>query len=142
MALRGFTRRFSPFKILSDEQVEQIHHGTLDVLGEAGVKIYHDEALKVFKKAGCKVDIDSKLVKFPPSLVEESLRKCPSSFRIKSRNPAHDLVLGLDNVVFFNFPGRDIVDLETWESRTPTRKELIELITVLDALPTVHFLNN
>jgi len=142
MALRGFSRKFSPLKILSDNEIERIHHGTLEVLGESGVKIYHDEALKVFKKAGCKVDFDSKLVKFPPALVEESLRKCPSSFRVKSRNPDHDLVLGLDNVVFFNFPGRDIVDLETWESRTPTRKEHIDLITVLDELPTVHFLNN
>ncbi len=142
MALRGFLRRFPPFKILTDEQVEQIHQGTLDVLGEAGVKIYHDEALKVFKKADCKVDFDTKLVKFPPALVENSLRKCPSSFRVKSRNPKHDLILGLDHVVFFNFPGRDIVDIDTWESRSPTRKEHIDLVTVLDALPTVHYINN
>jgi trimethylamine--corrinoid protein Co-methyltransferase len=142
MALRGFLRRFKPFEIVTEEQVGQIHEGTLDVLAEAGVKIYNDEALKVYKKGGCKVDFDSKLVQFPPALIEECLRKCPSSFRVKSRNPDHDLVLGLDNVVFFNFPGRDIVDLTTWESRTPTRKEHIDLVTVLDALPTVHFINN
>ena len=142
MALRGFLRRFKPFEIVTEEQVRQIHEGTLDVLAEAGVKIYNDEALKVYKKGGCKVDFDSKLVQFPPALVEECLRKCPSSFRVKSRSPDHDLILGLDNVVFFNFPGRDIVDLTTWESRTPTRKEHIDLVTVLDALPTVHFINN
>jgi len=142
MALRGFMRKFPPLTILTNEQMEQIHHGTLDVLAEAGVKIYHDDALKVLKKAGCKVDFDAKLVRFPPALVEESLRKCPSSFRVKSRNRKHDLILGLDHVVFFNFPGRDIVDLETWESRPPTRQEHIDLITVLDALPTVHFLNS
>ena len=103
---------------------------------------YHEKALKVFKKAGCKVDFDSNLVKFPPGLVEESLRKCPSSFRVKSRNSEHDLILSSDHVVFFNFPGRDIVDLNTWESRPPTRQEHIDLVRVLDALPTVHFLNN
>jgi trimethylamine--corrinoid protein Co-methyltransferase len=142
MALKGFLRRFPPLTILTDEQVEQIHQGTLDVLAVAGARIHHDEALNVLKKAGCKVDFDQKLVKFPPALVEEALRKCPSSFRVKSRNPMHDMILGLDHVLFFNFPGRDIVDLETWESREPTRQEHIELISVLDALPTVHFLNN
>ncbi len=142
MALRGFLRRFKPFELITEEQVEQIHEGTLDVLAESGVKIYNDEALKVFKKNGCTVDFDTKLVRFPPALVEECLRKCPSSFRVKARNPDHDLILGLDHVVFFNFPGRDIVDLKTWESRPPSRQEHIDLVTVLDALPTVHFINN
>jgi trimethylamine--corrinoid protein Co-methyltransferase len=142
MALRGFLRGFKPFELITEQQVEQIHEGTLDVLARAGVKIYNDEALKVFKQNGCTVDFDTKLARFPPALVEECLRRCPSSFRVKSRNPDHDLVLGLDHVVFFNFPGRDIVDLDTGDSRPPTRKEHVDLVTVLDALPTVHFLNN
>jgi len=142
MALRGFLRRVPTYKIINEEQIQQIHQATLDVLWESGAKIYHDKALKVLEKAGCKVDYDEKLVKFPPTLVEESLRKCPSSFRVKSRNPEHDLILSSDHVVFFNFPGRDIVNLDTWESRTPTRQEHIDLVTVLDALSTVHFLNN
>jgi len=142
MALRGFLRKIPTFKVFTDEQVEQIHQSTLDVLWETGCKVYHEKALKVFEKAGCKVDFDSNLVKFPPGLVEESLRKCPSSFRVKSRNPDHDLILSSDHVVFFNFPGRDTVDLNTWESRPPTRQEHVDLVRVLDALPTVHFLNN
>ena len=139
LAIEGFTRKFPPLKILSDEQIEQIHRGTLNVLQETGVKIYHDEALQVLKKAGCQVDLADKLAKLPPALVEESLRKCPAGFRVKSRNPENDLVIGLDNTVFVNFPGRDIVELDTWQSRIPSRGELIDLITVLDALPTVHF---
>lgn len=142
MALKGFLRGFKPFEIITEEQVELIHEGTLDVLFQSGVKIYNEKALKVFKQNDCKVDFDTKLVRFPPALVEECLRRCPSSFRVKSRNPDHDLVLGLNHVVFFNFPGRDIVDLSTGESRPPTRKEHIDLVTVLDALPTVHFINN
>ena len=142
MALRGFLRRIPMYKVLTDEQIQDLHQGVLDVLWESGAKIYHEKALKVFEKAGCKVDNDENLVKFPPNLVEESLRKCPSGFRVKSRNPKHDLIISPDHVVFFNFPGRDIVDLDTWESRTPTRQEHIDLVTVFDALPTVHFLNN
>ncbi len=142
MALRGFMRRIPTYKIIGEEDIIKIHQSTLDVLWESGAKIYHEKALKVLEKAGCIVDYDESLVKFPPALVEESLRKCPSAFRVKSRNPEHDLIISQDHVVFFNFPGRDIVDLNTWKSRTPTRHEHIDLVRVLDALPTVHFFNN
>jgi len=138
---KGFTRRFPPLKILTDEQVEAIHRGTLDVLQETGVLVYNEKALNVFKKAGCNVNFETKRVKFPPGLVEECLRKAPSSFRVKARSPKHDLLIGQDNVLFFNFPGTDTVDLNTWEPRVPTEREHIDLIKVLDALPNVHFLN-
>jgi len=139
--LKGFTRNFPTFKILNEEQVKAIHRGTLDILQETGVLVYNERALKIFEKAGCNVDLEIKRVKFPPSLVEESLRKCPSSFRVKARNPKHDLIMSPDNVLFFNFPGTNTVDLNTWEPRTPTKKEHTNLIRVLDALPNVHFLN-
>ena len=32
MALRGFTRNFKPLEVLTDEQVEAIHKGTMEVL--------------------------------------------------------------------------------------------------------------
>jgi len=139
--LKGFTRNFPLFKILTEEQVEAIHRGTLDVLQETGVSVYNERALKVFKKAGCDVNFETKRVKFPPGLIEECLRKAPSSFRVKARNPKNDLVIGPGNILFFNFPGTGTVDLDTWEPRTATEKEHVNLISVLDALPNVHFLN-
>jgi trimethylamine:corrinoid methyltransferase-like protein len=33
MAAKGFVRNFKPLDILTEEQVEQIHRGALDVLG-------------------------------------------------------------------------------------------------------------
>jgi len=139
--LKGFKRNFKPLELVNEEQIEAIHQGTLNVLQETGVTIENDRALKVFKEAGCKVNFESKRVKFPPELVEESLRKAPASFHVKARNPEHDLDIGPDNILFFNFPGTDTIDLDTWEPRTPTEQEHIELIKVLDALPNVHFLN-
>jgi len=138
---RGFRRNFKPLEILTEEQVNAIHSGTLDVLQQTGVTIHNDRALKIFKEGGCDVDLGTKRVKIPPSLVEESLRKAPSTFRVKARNPKNDLIMGPDTVLFFNFPGTDIVQMDTWEHRPPTKQEHIELLTVLDGLEKVHFLN-
>ncbi|MFC1950215.1 trimethylamine methyltransferase family protein [Chloroflexota bacterium] len=56
--LKGFTRKFKPLEILSEEEVEAIHRGTLDVLETTGVRMEHDKALELLAAHGCKVDFD------------------------------------------------------------------------------------
>ena len=56
----GFKRKIKPFEILTDEQVEDIHLGTLEVLKETGIRVEHDKALKVFKENGCEIDNNKK----------------------------------------------------------------------------------
>ena len=136
--LKGFTRRFKAFEILTEEAVEEIHRGTLDVLRETGIRFESDWALDFLRKHGCSVDLEEKRVRFPEGLVEESLRKCPSSFRLKARDPKKDLVYGGNTVYFANFPGMQTIDIETFEPRAPTKTEFIEYMTVLDALPNLH----
>ncbi len=45
MSMKGFTRNFKPLEILTEEQVEAIHHGALDVLESTGVGVEHDREL-------------------------------------------------------------------------------------------------
>jgi len=139
---KGFMRRFPPLKILTDEQVEAIHRGTLDVLWQTGIRMEHEEALRLLKKNDCKVDFEKKRVHFPPGLVEECLRKCPSSWRLKGRHPKSDVIIGGNTFYFAPFPGMKTVDLDTWEPKTPTRKEYYDGVTVLDALDNMHVFNS
>jgi trimethylamine--corrinoid protein Co-methyltransferase len=140
--LKGFTRKFKPLEILTEEQIEAIHRGTLDVLFQTGVRIEHKRSLDLLEKNGCWVDHDKMIVRFPPGLVEECLRKCPSSFRIRARDPKKDLVVGGNRVYFCPFPGMQIVDLDSWERRDATRKEYYDGVTILDALDHVHSIWN
>ena len=55
--MKGFSRNFKPLEILTEEQVEAIHRGTLEVLWVTGVRVEHDRALKLFEKNDCKVDM-------------------------------------------------------------------------------------
>jgi len=136
---RGFTRRFPPLKVLSDEQVESIHRGTLRVLWTTGVLIEHERALKLFEQNGCKVDYDNWRVRIPPDLVEECLRRAPSSFPAPARDPSRTLMLGGNTLCLAVAPGHKTVDDRTWEPREATRKENYDAVRILDALPTVHF---
>ena len=110
---KGLTRNLHSLKILTEEQIELIHKNTLDVLQKTGARFESKKALKLFKENGCEIDKDTNIVKFPPGLVEESLRKCPSSFQIKGR-ANQELTFGGNTSCFLPFPGKDTIDLDTW----------------------------
>lgn len=139
MTLKGHECR-EPIVMLTEDQIDRIHRGTLDILEETGVVIDSKEALDIMKDAGCNVDYDRKIVKFQESLVEESLRKCPSTFLLKARNPEYSLSLGGSKLYFASFPALSIADPETGHSRPGTLKDVEDLVKLCDALPEVHTL--
>ena len=59
--------------ILTDDEVEQIHLGTLEILDRTGIFVEDERALDCFEEGGANVDRGSKVVKIPPFLVEESM---------------------------------------------------------------------
>ena len=139
MVVKGFTRRFKPLEVLTEEQIEEIHRETLQVLWTTGVRIEHERALKLCEETGCRVDYDEMRVRFPPSLVEEFLRKAPGKWHARARDPKNDLIMGRDTVYFGVAPGMNTVDLDTWEPRVATREENYDGVRLLDALPNLHF---
>ena len=138
MALKGFTRNFKPLEILTEEEVEAIHRGTLEVLWVTGVRFESDWALDFLEKNGCKVDRDEKRVRFPQGLVEECLRQCPSSFHVKARDPKNDLMLGGNTLYLKSSAGMETISLDSYEPRAPTKVEYADYVRVLDALPNFH----
>lgn len=139
---KGFTRNFPPLKVLTEEQVEAIHRATLAVLRETGVRFESKKALEILEKNGCIVDHDEMRVRFPEAVIEECIRRCPSTFRLKARHPSRDIVVGGNSVYFMSAPGMQTVDSDTWEPRDATRKEYYDYLKILDALPHLHYFSS
>ena len=138
--LNGFYRRIKPLEILTEEEVDVIHWGSLEVLERTGLNFLHERALKLFAENGCDVDFETNRVRMPSSLVEECIRKAPSSFNVKARDPKSDLRIGGNRLYYLSGAAMRIVDLDTWEARPATLKELDEACVVLDALDSVHMI--
>jgi trimethylamine--corrinoid protein Co-methyltransferase len=136
--LTGFTRKFKPLKIVSEEEIESIHRGGLYVLEKTGMRIEHDRALKLFSENGCRVDFDEKRVRIPAWLAEECVRQVPSSFVVTARDGQSDLMIGGDTFYFMQGMGMRYVDLDTWETRQATIREHKEAMIVADALDNCH----
>jgi trimethylamine--corrinoid protein Co-methyltransferase len=126
-------------QLLSRDEVEAIHLASLKLLEETGLKIYNDRALKLLVDAGCEVDMNSKLARFPQSLVKESLVKAPSVIRLYSRDGKHDRLLEGNRVTYD--PGSTALyylDSATGEVRRPVSKDLADFVKLTDALEHVQ----
>ena len=138
MTAKGYLRNFTVLEILPEWDVDAIHRGALEVLWQTGVRIESGRALKLLEKNGCKVDEGLNRVRFPAGLVEECLRQCPSSFRLKGRGPDSDVHIGGNTLYFCPSPGMRSIDLDTWEQCVPTIEENHQAVKVIEMLPNVH----
>ncbi|MBL7120123.1 MAG: trimethylamine methyltransferase family protein [Dehalococcoidia bacterium] len=137
MPLKGYTVSH-PINILTEDQVERIHSATLEILETTGVVFEHKKALEVLDGAGCKVDHQKQRVRFPSYLVEECLRKCPSSFTMKARESKNNLRFGGRTLYFMPWGAMDAVDLSTGARILATRQDEAEAVIVMDALDEIH----
>lgn len=138
--LKGFNRKLKSLQILTNEELETIHRGTLDVLETTGVTFEHNQTLQLFADHGCQVEFSKKRVRIPGWLVEDCLRKAPTSFALKARDAKHNIRIGGNTLYFSNSMGMSTVELDTWQPRTPTWEENVNAVKVLDSLETVHYI--
>jgi len=126
--------------VLTDDEVNEIHLGTLEILDRTGVFIEDKKALDCFESGGARVDRATKIVQIPPYLVEQAIRSAPSKVILAGRDPKHDIVLEGNRVHFTNFSeGVKVNDLQTGESRIPVKKDLVDSAKVIDYLDEIDF---
>ena len=93
----------NPYPVLnaiSEDQVEQIHHTSLRVIAELGIKFMDSEALSILREKGAEVDESTQMVRMAPELVMAWMGKVPERFTMHSRNPEHSLEIGENNICF------------------------------------------
>jgi trimethylamine--corrinoid protein Co-methyltransferase len=128
------------FRKLSTDQVERLHHASLEILDRTGVCLYEEESLELLKKAGLKVT-EGNRVRIPPGLVEWALSIAPKRVVLCDRNGNRVMPLERNNVFFG--PGSDcpyVLDHRTGKRRQGTLRDIEETIRVCDALPNIDFL--
>ena len=91
---------YSPFEIVSADQIEAIHQASMKILRELGIAFLDDEALDILKEHGADVDRSTQMVKFDPELIEKYIAKSPEQFTLHARNPEHNLEVGKNWTLF------------------------------------------
>ncbi len=125
-------------QVLSQEEQEKVHEQTLDILENTGVKVVTDRGRKILAAAGARVNDDTKIVHFPKSLVEESLRLAPQEFTLGARRPDSDLKMNNgDCMLCPDGSGTMTMDSKTGERRPSTYQDWKNATRLFDALDEV-----
>jgi trimethylamine--corrinoid protein Co-methyltransferase len=123
----------SQIKVLSDDQIEQIHQSALSILRTTGVEVREEQAFNVLKGAGCPTN--GKRIRIPSHLVEEAIRLAPKSITLHGRDPDFKVTLEGRSVHYEPMIGRlNIMDLETSARRRTTLEDVGNLVRLADAL--------
>jgi len=131
------------FRMLSDDQLQELFDGVLHVLEYTGLDVYHDEARDILKKAGAWVD--GLRVRLPSYMVKDALAKAPRSFTIFARdgNPKHDIHIGPGRAHFGPGPTcPNFIDVETLERRPYVKSDVPIVAKICDALPNIDFVES
>lgn len=127
--------------VLSPEEVELLHTRSLDILDRVGFTTSNDRLLDLMAEAGQRVDRDARRIRLDPTFVEDAISRAPGSYTLAARDPALDLPLdGSAGYLSTDGCPADVIDLETGERRPGTKRDLVEITRLADALPQIAFL--
>lgn len=93
------SRGIPVYDVLSDEGAEKIEANADRILAEIGLEFREDpEVLAIWKEAGA--EVDGERVRFPKGMLREIIKTAPSQFTQHARNPARNVEIGGNNIVF------------------------------------------
>lgn len=127
------------FSRMTEEQCRQIHHASLELLEQVGVRVFLEEAVRLFEQAGATVS-NGNLVRVPASLVDRAFTTVPRQVVLYDRYGEPAMTLQGDQSYYG--PGSDclrILDHRTNEVREPVLNDVVEGTIVCDALPHIDF---
>ena len=130
--------QYPPLDVLSTDQVEHIHEASLHLLEKHGIRVMHTGARKRLAEAGAEVDHGTGMVRFDPQLVMQKIALAPSGITLHARNPAKNIKLGGNSLVFASVGGPAYcTDLDRGRHRG-TFAECCDYLKLVQSLNIIH----
>ena len=123
------------FQVLSQDQIERVFLGALDLLDRVGARIFSEEARGVLTAAGVSVDVE--IARIPAGLVKEMLASVPPRIVVGNRDGERSLILESHCIHYGT--GSDcpfIIDADTGARRSFLKRDIEDAARVVDACPT------
>ena len=127
-----------PTEPLSEEGVNAIHEGAMQILEDIGIAILNDEARGFYKSAGCIVNGD--IVRIGRDFVMEMLSKAPDTWTLTPRNREHQITVGGEYILFGNVSSPPSYwDYATQRKMSGTREMCQNFLKLCQYFNCIHF---
>ena len=129
--------RFNP---LSPQAEDRIHAAVLDALEQIGLADAPPSGIEYMTNAGAILSNDGRL-RFPRSLIEDTIARANRSITLYGRDPKHDLELSGSRVHYGTAGAAvHVVDVDGRAYRESTVQDLFDAARITDTLDNIHFL--
>ena len=129
-------RHFEATAVVSVDELEAIHEASLMVLRDVGLDVLEPEARALFDAAGAQIDGDR--VRLDPEMVTEVITTAPSEFTLHAPNPARNLQVGGDNVIFGAVASAPFVSDTAGGRRQGNREDFQNLLRLSQHFNAIH----
>jgi len=120
-------------QVLSEDERNQIHERSLKILENTGMQVETEKGRKILRKAGAQVDENTKIVRFPRNLIEDSLKTTTKKFTLGARRPGWEIEVNVGDCVFCgDGEAANVVDPATGERRPGTFDDWRKTTLILD----------
>lgn len=126
------------FRVLSDDQIEQIFLGALEVLENTGTRIHEAQGRELLAKAGAK--LEDNVARIPAGLVKDMLTSVPPRIAVGNRDGRRTMILESNRIYYGT--GSDcpfIIDASSGERRPFVKQDIEDAARVVDACANLDF---
>ena len=128
------------FRLLSDDQLEEMFQAALRVLEEIGLDVYNEEARQILGENGA--NVEDLRVRIPSYMVKRALSTAPRSFTVWARDgdAEKNIYIGAGRPHYGPGPTcPNFLDPSTAQRREYLRQDASAVAKVCDALPNIDF---
>jgi trimethylamine---corrinoid protein Co-methyltransferase len=133
-------------QIFTEQEIQQIHAASLEILADPGMRLESSRLRQALKAAGAQVDETTHVVRFPASLIENTLKQMKDTIRAGTNQIVlNGVVASLtppSMCVKFGGACIEYMDWKTGQLRSPTHSDLVHMVQLGEALPEVTFVGN
>jgi trimethylamine--corrinoid protein Co-methyltransferase len=138
LPFRHLANPYAPIEILSADQVEAIIGAALTILETRGMRFLEPGSRKLLRAAGADCDESTMMMRFDRGLVLEKLALAPAEFCLRARNPAHDLHIGGNSLVFSSVGGPAFCSDLDRGRRQGTHADVCDFLRLIQSLNILH----
>ena len=126
------------FRVLSDQQCNQIFLATLECLKRVGVHIQNEEGKALLAAAGA--DVEGDQVRIPAHIIQDAIASTPRTFTVWGRDYLHEMRVAPDRVHFGPGPSCTyFIDPISGEHRRAKKGDAGLTAKVCDALSNIDY---
>ena len=125
-----------PVTAVTEEQLDRIHQASMTILREIGIEFRDETALRQWREAGA--DVQGSRVRLEEAMVMELIARAPGRFRMRGRDPAHQVEIGPDTMTFGTMQGAPNMRDLSGRRRASTMEDLRNINRLTQMLPGFH----